>query len=81
MKTLRDRLKIGSNGESWQPTFLKKTALDYDDDDDGDHDDHHDDHHHDDDDENGMKTVVILCIIQSATVEAKIFAQLDIEER
>ena len=33
MKTLWDRLKIGSNGESWQPTFLKKTALDYDDDD------------------------------------------------
>ena len=33
MKTLWDRLKIGSNGESWQPTFLKKTAPDYDDDD------------------------------------------------
>ena len=36
MKTSRDWLKIGSDGGSWQPTFLRKTAPAYDDDDDDD---------------------------------------------
>ena len=37
-KTSWDWLKIGSNGASWQPTFLKKTAPGDGDDDDEDDD-------------------------------------------